>query len=293
MNLSPPQKFQNKSRVTFFILFLFLSVCSQAVSAAEMALQVKQGAIARMILKLEGPVLSLSGRFKNKTIPYFETQKGVYVALVGIDMDQGLGPLPFVSTWKSAGKTFTQKNIIEVQAAEFGLQKLTLPKKKVDLDPPTLKRVRSEKSLMKTAFSESHPERLWKGTFIAPVEGRRQGTFGRRRLINGKARRSHTGEDISAPTGATIRAPNAGKVVLVGHFFFNGRSVVIDHGLGLMSMYFHLSAVDVKQGALVETGDQIGLVGKSGRVTGPHLHWGMRLNSARVDPYAFVDVKLD
>ncbi len=111
--------------------------------------------------------------------------------------------------------------------------------------------------------------------------------------LQAKPRRSHTGEDISAPTGTPILAPNAGKVVLVGHFFFNGRSVVIDHGLGLISMYFHLSAVDVEKGALVKTGEQIGLVGKSGRVTGPHLHWGMRLNGARVDPYAFVDVGLD
>ncbi|VAX32198.1 Phage endopeptidase [hydrothermal vent metagenome] len=292
MNSSLPQKHKNKVIFTWLVFFFSLSVLPYLASA-DTKVQVKQGGIARMILKPGGPISSISGRFKDKKVPYFETGKGVYVALVGIDMDQSLGTLPFVSTWQSAGKTFTQKNIIEVQAAEFGLQELTLPKKKVDLDPPTLKRVRGEKSLMKTAFAESHPERLWKGTFIAPVEGRRQGTFGRRRLINGKPRRSHTGEDISAPTGTPIRAPNAGKVVLVGHFFFNGRSVVIDHGLGLMSMYFHLSAVDVKQGVLVEIGEQIGLVGKSGRVTGPHLHWGMRLNDAKVDPYAFVDVQLD
>ncbi len=292
MNLSLPQKRKNKSIFASIIFFFFLSVLPQLASA-ETAIQVKQGAIARMTLRLSAPISSLVGRFKNRNIPYFETQKGVYIALLGIDMDQALGPLPFVSTWKSAGKTFTQKNIIEVQAAKFGLQELTLPKKKVDLDAPTLKRVRSEKSLMKAAFAESQPERLWQGTFIAPVTGRRQGTFGRRRLINGKPRRSHTGEDISAPTGTPILAPNAGKVVLVGHFFFNGRSVVIDHGLGLISMYFHLSAVDVEKGAFVKTGEQIGLVGKSGRVTGPHLHWGMRLNGAKVDPYAFVDVRLD
>ncbi len=173
MNLLQAQKPQNKTIFASIAFFLFLSVLPQAASA-EVAIQVKQGAIARMTLTLSGPVSSLSGRFKNRTIPYFETQKGVYIALVGIDMDQTLGPLSFVSTWKSAGKTFTQKNSIEVQAAKFGLQELTLPKKKVDLDPPTLKRVRSEKSLMKAAFAESQPERLWKGTFIAPVAGQTQ-----------------------------------------------------------------------------------------------------------------------
>jgi len=246
-----------------------------------------------MTLEPGVPISSISGRFKDKTVPYFETSKGIFVALVGIDMDQVLGTIPFTTTWQSRGKTFTQKNLIEVQAGAFGLQKLTLPKNKVDLDAPTLKRVRGEKSRMKAAFANSFEKRLWEGPFIAPVEGRRQGTFGRRRLINGKPRRSHTGEDISAPTGTPILAPNAGKVVLVGHFFFNGRSVVIDHGLGLISMYFHLSEVNVEKGALVKIGEQIGLVGKSGRVTGPHLHWGMRLNNAKVDPYAFVDVVLD
>lgn len=293
MNLSLPQRRKNKAVFSFFSLFFFLSVLLTQAVSAQTKVEVKQGAIARMTLKPTGAVSSISGHFKGRVIPYFETEKGVYIALVGIDMDQGLGSLPFVTTWKSAGKTFTQENIIEVQAAKFGLQKLTLPKKKVDLDSPTLKRVKGEKNLMKAAFAESLEKRLWKGSFISPVEGRRQGTFGRRRLINGKPRRSHTGEDISAPVGTPILAPNSGKVVLVGHFFFNGRSVVIDHGLGLMSMYFHLSAVDVKEGEHVQIGDQIGLVGKSGRVTGPHLHWGMRLNSARVDPYAFVGVQLD
>ncbi len=264
-----------------------------ATVSAETRIKVKQGGIVRMTVKPEGAVSSVSGRFKNKTIPYFETEKGLYVALVGIDMDQKPGTIPFVTTWRRGGKTFTQKNIVTVEAAEFGLQKLTLPKKKVDLDPPTLKRVKQEKGLMKAAFAESVQERFWKGAFIAPVAGKPQGTFGRRRLINGQPRRSHTGEDISAPTGTPVLAPNAGRVVLVGDFFFNGRSVVIDHGLGLISMYFHLSAVDVEEGAQVQTGEQIGRVGKTGRVTGPHLHWGMRLNSARVDPYDFVDVQLD
>jgi len=292
MNSSLPQRPKNKTIFALLVLFTLTGIFSRLASA-KTPLQVKQGGIARVTLKPGVPVSSVLGRFKNKTIPYFEAEKGLYVAVVGVDMDEVPGAIPFITTWQNNGKTFTQKNVIEVEAGEFGLQKLTLPKNKVDLDPPTLKRVKHEKGLMKAAFRQSLEERLWKGTFIAPVEGKRQGTFGRRRLINGQPRRSHTGEDISAPTGTPILAPNAGKVVLVGHFFFNGRSVVIDHGLGLISMYFHLSAVDVAQGDPVKTGDQIGRVGKSGRVTGPHLHWGMRLNDAKVDPYAFVGVQLD
>lgn len=282
-----------RNKTLFFsTVLLFFSLLSP-FAWAEGTILVKQGRLVRIALKLGLETSFVEGVFKGKPIPYFETTPGEFVAIVGIDMDQPVGKIPFLSTWKIKGKNFEQQDVIEVQAAKFGLQELTLPKKKVDLDGPTLKRVRQEKGLMLAAFANSINEKLWEGSFLAPVKGKRQGTFGRRRLINGQPRRSHTGEDISAPTGTPIIAPNHGKVVLVGHFFFNGRSVVIDHGLGLMSMYFHLSAVDVKKGMRVKAGDQIGLVGKSGRVTGPHLHWGMRLNSAKIDPYALVDTKFD
>ncbi|MFQ5588197.1 MAG: M23 family metallopeptidase [Nitrospiria bacterium] len=273
-----------------FALFFFLTGFAQA--GAE-PLQIKQGAFARIVVTPGPGASSVAGRLKGRTIPYFEIEKGVFAALVGIDMDQPVGTLPFLTTWKLDGKTVTREHVIDVRAAKFGVQKLTLPKKKVDLDPPTLKRVRREKALMRVAFETSVPEKLWEGAFIAPVKGRRQGTFGRRRIINGQPRRAHTGEDISAPTGTPIVAPNHGRVVLVDDFFFNGVSVVIDHGLGLFSMYFHLSAVDVQVGDVVQTGRQIGRVGKSGRVTGPHLHWGMRLNNAKIDPYTLVGAKLD
>ncbi len=282
-----------RNKTLFIATVLFFCFLLSPSAWAEEAIQVKQGGLARIVVKPGLGATSVEGVFKGGSIPYFEIEQGEFVALIGIDMDQALGKIPFLSTWKIKGKTVKQRDVIEVQAAKFGLQELTLPKKKVDLDAPTLKRVRQEKRLMRAAFGQSVNEKLWQGSFLPPVKGKRQGTFGRRRLINGQPKRSHTGEDISAPTGTPIIAPNHGKVVLVGHFFFNGRSVVIDHGLGLISMYFHLSAVDVKEGTMVKAGDQIGSVGKTGRVTGPHLHWGMRLNSAKIDPYALVDTKFD
>lgn len=260
---------------------------------SENLIHVEQGGVARVTVMPGAEVRSVSGRFNGRTIPYFEREPGEYIAIIGIDMDLVPGILPFVSTWEKAGKTVEQTEQIEVRAAKFGLQELTLPKNKVDLDPPTLLRVNLEKGLMDAAFVESLGERLWKGAFIAPVEGKPQHTFGRRRLINGKPKRAHTGEDISAPVGTPILATNHGKVVLVADFFFNGRSVVIDHGLGLFSMYFHLSEVDVIEGQEVSGGKQIGRVGESGRVTGPHLHWGMRLNNATVNPYVFVETRFD
>ncbi len=280
-----------KHKLIYLLFFFFL--ITRNSHSAEVPVKVKQGQIARIVINPGKGVTSVMGRLNGKIIPYFQAEKGTFVVLIGIDMDQGVGSTLFSSTWTTGGKTIKREFDIEVQAEKFGLQKLTLPKKRVDLDPPTLARVKREKGLMRMAFGQSINKKLWKGAFVPPVEGKRQRTFGRRRLINGKPRRSHTGEDISAPTGTPVLATNSGKVVLVGHFFFNGRSIVIDHGLGMFSMYFHLSEVDVFQGEWVKGGDQIGRVGSSGRVTGPHLHWGMRLNSARIDPYALVGPKLD
>jgi murein DD-endopeptidase MepM/ murein hydrolase activator NlpD len=117
-----------------------------------------------------------------------------------------------------------------------------------------------------------------------PTEGSVQYTFGRRRVINGQPRNPHTGEDISAPQGAPVAAINYGTVRLVADQFFSGKSVVIDHGLGLYSMYFHLSEIAVRVGDLVAKSQVIGAVGATGRASGPHLHWGVRLNGARVNP---------
>ncbi|MDC4224937.1 MAG: M23 family metallopeptidase [Candidatus Manganitrophus sp.] len=110
--------------------------------------------------------------------------------------------------------------------------------------------------------------------------------------MNGQPRNPHTGEDISAPLGTPVLASNGGRVILVGDFYFNGQSVIIDHGLGLFSMYFHLAETTVKEGDVVAKGQAIGSVGQSGRATGPHLHWGVRLNGARVNPFSLIEKKL-
>jgi murein DD-endopeptidase MepM/ murein hydrolase activator NlpD len=112
--------------------------------------------------------------------------------------------------------------------------------------------------------------------------------FGYRRVINGAPRAPHTGVDLRAPMGTEVLAANSGRVALVGNFFFSGDSLVLDHGAGLYTTYFHLSEFKVREGAEVQKGEVIGLSGMTGRVTGPHLHWGARLNGARVDPFELV-----
>ncbi|HYJ40339.1 MAG TPA: M23 family metallopeptidase, partial [Steroidobacteraceae bacterium] len=149
-------------------------------------------------------------------------------------------------------------------------------------------RVAAEQKKVRAAldgFSSAAPATL---RLEQPVPGRRSSSFGLRRMFNGESRNPHSGMDIAAPTGTPIKAPLAGRVVDVGTYFFNGNNVVIDHGQGLLTMYCHLSKIGVEVGQVLKRGEVLGDVGATGRVTGPHLHWGVSLNGAMVDPALFL-----
>jgi murein DD-endopeptidase MepM/ murein hydrolase activator NlpD len=131
---------------------------------------------------------------------------------------------------------------------------------------------------------------LWRSNFVEPVNGKRTGIFGSVRIMNGQPRNPHNGEDIGAPLGAEVAATNDGIVRITVDHIFSGKGIFIDHGLGFYTMYFHLSEVLVKDGDLITAGQIIGKVGATGRATGPHLHWGVKLNGARVNPYSLLDL---
>ncbi len=280
--------------VLLFFQFLFV-----ASVGAVTSFPAKQGEV--IVVPLKEVAVSpgkesatfVTGTLLGKPVACLKAKRG-WVALVGVDFDQPTGTYPMeVDRGKGAER---RTYPIAVLAAKFGVQTLTLPDKQVDLDPATLQRVQVEKErftalwdapvLVNADANDAGPR--WTEAFIAPISGRPGGTFGQRRIINGQPRNSHTGEDIAAPSGTPVAASNAGVVALVGDFFFNGHSVVIDHGAGLFTMYFHLLDVAVQPGATVARGDVIGRVGQSGRATGPHLHWGARLNGARVDPFSLL-----
>jgi murein DD-endopeptidase MepM/ murein hydrolase activator NlpD len=172
----------------------------------------------------------------------------------------------------------------EVAPKAYAEQRLKVEPRKVDPLPDDLKRIEAESARTEKALStwseDLQPTWQWQ----APVPGERSSSFGLRRVFNGQARNPHSGMDIAAPTGTTIRSPATGRVVDTGDFFFNGQTVFVDHGQGVLTMYCHLSRIDVAVGDTVAAGDQLGLVGATGRVTGPHLHWGVSVNRALVDP---------
>jgi murein DD-endopeptidase MepM/ murein hydrolase activator NlpD len=182
--------------------------------------------------------------------------------------------------------------LVTVRPKTFVTQHLALPPHQVDLDAATLARVEREQAEFRGALADSVGERLWRGAFRMPVEGGvATGGFGLRRVINGQPRSPHAGYDWAAPTGTPVAAANAGRVALVAEHFFAGRLVVLDHGLGLFTYYFHLDGTTVSTGERVAKGQPIGAVGATGRVTGPHLHLGVSIAQARVDPESLLGLR--
>jgi len=179
---------------------------------------------------------------------------------------------------------------IRITGKKYGVRRLTLPKKMVDLDAQTLKRVRKESGKMKMLWVAPFAEPLWEGPFVRPVPGEVIGPFGRSSIINEQPRSPHSGVDLRSKRGTPIKTMNNGMVALVGDHFFTGLTVVIDHGGGIQSMYFHLDEILVEMNQRVTKGEVIGLVGSTGRATGPHLHLGVRVNGARVDPLGLTKI---
>jgi len=207
---------------------------------------------------------------------------------LGVDLRSSPGIYPVLVR---VSPTHVEKRIrIEVDKKNYGVRRLTLPRKMVELDAVTLRRVKKEGQVMKEVFQAPVSRALWRGPFQRPVDGEVVGPFGRSSIINGHPRAPHSGVDFRAARGTPVKAINNGRVVLTCNHFFTGKSVVLDHGGGIISMYFHLEKILVQKGQILTKGEVLGLVGSTGRATGPHLHLGVRVNGARVDPLTLVSL---
>lgn len=254
---------------------------------------VKQGDVLLIRVDGAGRIDSISGAFAERSLRFFPAGSGA-VALIGIDLAEKPGRHSFyVEAPDASGQPRRVHREVEIAAARFAVERLTLPREKVELSPETLRRVRREAARLKAVLAVVTPEQLWQGTFILPVNSSVQlAGFGLRRIINGEPRSPHTGVDLKAPLGTAVVAANTGRVVLVDEQFFPGRLVVLDHGLGIHTMYFHLQEQQVREGKQVAKGQPLGTVGATGRVTGPHLHFGVRVQDARVDPLSLLRLPL-
>lgn len=206
--------------------------------------------------------------------------KGRWHALLGIPLDTLPGELEIRVF---SGSTAATHNIA-IRPRNYPEQRLTIKdQRKVEPDPDDLARIAREKAhteILKASFSSTSPDT----DLHPPADGRLSSRFGLRRIFNGLPRNPHNGLDFAAPTGAPVRAPAAATVVDTGNYFFNGNTVFLDHGQGLITAYMHLSRIDVRKGQRVARGDLLGAVGATGRSTGPHLHWTVILNATAVDP---------
>jgi murein DD-endopeptidase MepM/ murein hydrolase activator NlpD len=191
----------------------------------------------------------------------------------------------FLKATSSTGSERYGEVAIKIKAKAFRKESFNVSPSFDHMSPETIEEIRREQAAFARVFTAPSGERMWNGPFVRPVPHEASASsFGFRRIINGVPRAPHTGTDLSAPIGTEVLATNHGRVALAGNFFFAGGSVVLDHGGGLFTMYFHLSELRVAEGAMVKKGDVVALSGGTGRVTGPHLHWGARLFNARIDP---------
>lgn len=254
----------------------------------------KQGQIIVVKVPADDSVTRVQGTFLGRSINFFpdtrpEEPKG-FVGLLGIDMQDKPGNYELTVEISAGEHSHTLSHHVSVVKEKFHVEHLKLPKNKVDLDRKSLARWKTEQAQVREVLANDSHTKLWEGGFVEPVAGKRTGIFGSVRIMNGQVRNPHNGEDIGAPLGTEIVATNDGIVRLTVDHIFSGKGVFVDHGLGLYSMYFHLSEVLVKEGDLVKAGEIVGKVGATGRATGPHLHWGVKLNGARVNPYALLDL---
>ncbi|MEK6716383.1 MAG: M23 family metallopeptidase [candidate division NC10 bacterium] len=249
--------------------------------------EARQGGVSVLSVQWSSPIRGLRVRVGDREIPALSPDELTrWVVLIGIDLEQRPGTLAIrADAVDGSGRALTGQGTLRVLDAHFPVQRLTVPRPFVELDTATLERVNREKALLDQVWETQTPERYWRDPFRVPLDGAGPAYgFGLRRIINGEPRSPHTGADFAASPGSPVLAANAGIVALVADHFFAGRSVILDHGLGLYTMYFHLQESLVQPGQRVERGQAIARVGSTGRATGPHLHWGARLYGARIDP---------
>jgi len=245
-----------------------------------------QGSIVRLDFRpMSGStVLQISGVVAGEQLHFEEDSTGSYWTLAGLPID-ATERYAVSLTVRYADRTDTVSVLLPVAPRNAPMERLTVaPEFGRPLDEALAARVARERARSRQVSREAHQTpRLWTGPFVRPRESRVTGQFGRGRLYNGQVTGRHMGVDLAGDMGAPVYAANDGIVALVADFYLAGKAVYIDHGAGLVTAYFHLSSTDVWEGDLVSKGQQIGAVGASGRVTGPHLHWVARYGGVTVD----------
>jgi hypothetical protein len=235
------------------------------------------------------PLREVAAELGGQTADFYSLDPQHWQALVPIDLEErpgrrilGVEGVTLTGRRLHAGVTLT------VARRVFPTRRIAVEAKFADPPAEARQRIADEREKVEALFATTTRTRFWTQPFMAPVPGNATSSFGRRSIVNGEPRSPHTGTDFQAATGTPVVAPNDGRIVLAADLYFAGNTIIIDHGLGVYSYLGHLSAFDVEEGTVVKRGQRIARSGATGRVTGPHLHWTLRLGAARVDPLSLL-----
>jgi hypothetical protein len=275
------------------LVLLSTTVAAQApidrpIRITERARSVQPGELVVLTITTPSPVQSLGARAFGKDLSPFRIDEKTWRVLVGIDLN--VKPGTHTVTIVPPGSQPAVGHTLVVKPKSFPTRRLTVDEAFVNPPPEVTKRIEDEAARLASIWASSSPDRFWADAFVAPVPQPANSRFGSRSILNGRAMSPHGGADFASPAGTPIKAPNAGRIVLAEDLYYTGGTVVIDHGLGLLSLFAHMSRVDVREDETVDRGTVVGLVGATGRVTGPHLHWTLRANGARVDPLSLLSI---
>jgi len=261
------------------------------LSLALAAFMAGQGQALQMSYPVEPGLTGVTVQWSGHLVPFTRSGEN-WLATVGVDLDSKPGDHAVTVTFAyEDGRMRVVREPVVVSAGQYPTTELQVEERYVELSPEDQARADREAAETSAIYDTFTPQRYWTEAFAVPVKGAKDGrNFGHRRVFNGQPRAPHSGADLRATTGTPIYAANRGRVVLAKDLFFSGNAVYIDHGQGIFTTYLHLSKIDVAVGDMVERGQQLGLAGATGRVTGPHLHWGVRLLDARVDPFSLIRI---
>lgn len=278
-------------RLVLSMLLLSMLACLPLAARAGMVRvepsRLGQGQPALVRACLGRGVKDASAMFLGKEVPLVRGADGCFWGAVAADLLTRPGGYQLTVLAKGRPVAATR---VRVVPKDYGERRITVAKKFMRLTPQQLRRHQREIKAQRRVYALLTPRRFWRGAFVRPVPGAVSGPFGRRSVINGEPRSPHSGVDLRARKGDPVRAAGAGRVALVQDSYFGGKTILIDHGQGVVTGYRHLDRVLVKKGQMVAKGQVIGRVGMTGRVTGPHLHFDVHLSGARVDPLAWLNI---
>jgi murein DD-endopeptidase MepM/ murein hydrolase activator NlpD len=264
---------------------------SAPLRVSHHARAVAPGEVVLLDVRASSALADVQARWLSQAVGFYQMEPGWWQGLAAIDVGTAAGrQVLSLRARTTDGRTLEHVYPMTIVARTFPARRITVAPKFVDPPASEMARIESERKAADAIFASSTPERFWRQPFVVPVPGTATSSFGRRTILNGEPRGQHTGTDFQAATGTPVVAPNRGRVALAADHYFPGRTIIIDHGLGVYSYLAHLSEFTVAEGALVERGQRVALSGATGRVTGPHLHWTMRIGSARVDPLGLLEV---